>query len=365
MAVKKIAWVLLPLVIISLVIIFFSSSLLPLPIFSGKSVTTQDIAGSVYYENFDKWRDNTTDPGFNAWVRVSRGKLTIFTKKSAYGKAMSNKEPIILSLTPETEMVIRVSRIDHAAIGTVRVINAYEPYDAYQVAGIREPGAFQVKLREITGWEGDTSLWIEVWLEGRRKKMTLREIYVTDPAIARKQRKIAAMKKYISQTFTPIPKNSIFFEDFRLGTGAWRTGETDPGFKTELNFEKGAPRLKLSSEAGGGKMMSAAAGIRTEITPFTQLEIVMGDMGTSRIKVDLMMTKAPFKAYTIIPWVDKPGKYIAQVSEKTSWEGSQVFWIQIWLETTTDPKTETGAVIKRIRILEQSQRSGKNQTANN
>ena len=351
---KKIIYIILPVIIIAILIIF-SSALFPLTFFSGKVTKKIDIPGSIYSDSFEGWRDNTTDPGFNTWIQLKRCRLKVSTRHQDYGKTMSKSEPIPLDISPKTEMVVDVVSIDPGAIATIRIMNAYEPYDSYQVARVlNKNGKYKVNLHKRTGWTGAYNIWLEVWLEGKRKTVTFNDIYFMDENAVAKQKKQAALKKYVTKKFTPVPQNSLFFEDFRKGVQGWRTGETDPGFNSEISFENGKPRLKLKMSTSSGKIMSAAKGIRAQITPSTEFEIVVGDMGTARIKVDLMTANAPFDSHSIMQWISQPGHYRSNIFEMTQWQGNKVFWIQIWIETTTNPQTEQGIVIKKIVIRDGS-----------
>jgi len=308
----------------------------------------------LYEEKFHGWRDNSTDPGFNTEIKLQGEKIRISTNGVSYGKAMSRLDPITVQISSQTELVVAVDQIDSNTVATVRVMNAVEPHDSYQMARIQGGnggGDFKVNLNELTGWEGLTSLWFEIWLEGRKKSIVIKRIYFQDPVVATKRKKEAALRQYTSRSFAPAPGNSIYYEDFRGGVDGWRTGDTDPEFNSEINFEEGAPRIKLAKGKGYCKLLSPVGGIHVAISSSTEMEVCLGDMGTSRVKVDVMTAYAPFDAHTVIPWQTKPGVYRASLADATKWKGEKIFWIQIWMETTgANPNAEAGAVLKYIKI---------------
>lgn len=310
--------------------------------------------GVVFREPFDHWRDQSTDPGFNTSVQASGSSLRITALNAAFGHAMSKPDPITINITKKTEMSLMVDRLDLGAIATVRLMSAYEPYDSYQVARIQNKlGEYRGSLTELTGWQGLTSFWIEVWVEGDQKSITLKDIYFRDANVMEKQKKQMALQQYTSKKFGDVPANSLFFEDFRKGVNGWRTAETDPGFSTELNFEAGYPRLTLQTGKGYGKVLSPADGIELEITSSAEIEIELTDVGKSQVKVELMTAHAPFDAHQVIAWVSEAGVYSANISQKTKWIGPKTFWIQLWIENTSRTESERyGVGIKYIKITD-------------
>ncbi len=334
----------------TIIIVMLFSFLLLRTSFAKKSNDNEGL-GIVYQEDFKNWRDNSTDLGFNTQVQVQGRRLKISTPNVAYGKAMSKADPITINITRKTEIVIKVDRIAPDTIATVYLMHAYEPYNSYRVAKLQgKSGEYKANVHELTGWKGVTSMWIKVWLEGEKKSVIIKEVFFQDANILEKQRKLAAIKAFTLKKFAPMPPNSIFFEDFRNGVGGWRTAETDPEFGSELNFEGDVPRLKIIPGRKYCKLMSDSSGIKAKITPSTKFEIAFGDMGTSKVKVELMLAQAPYTNYTLMPFVTRPGVYTVNINEKTKWRGAKVFWIQIWMGTTGAPETEAGAGIKYIHI---------------
>lgn len=311
-----------------------------------------EISAELFRDDFKNWRDNSTDPGFNTQVKSSGGKLVI-TSDSEYGKSMSKIEPITLNVTKLTEMVVEVDRIDSGATATISLMSAYEPFDTFQIARVQDKGGvYTANVNSITGWAGVNSVWIVVWLEGKDKSVAFKGIFFQDKNVETARRKEATLNSYMAKKFAPAPEDSIFYEDFRNGINGWRTAETDPGFFSELDFEGGAPRLRFIQNKGHCKLMSPLAGIRTDITSNTRFEVALGDMGSSRVKCDLMTAQPPYDSHQIIAWTKVPGVYRANVSEATKWFGGKTFCIVVWLEATQSVSNEKGAVLKYFRVYE-------------
>ncbi len=317
---------------------------------------SEEVSGVLFREDFKNWRDNSTDPGFNTRVRSAGNKLTISTLDVEYGKTMSKSEPITINFTKQTEVTVDIERIDAGATATISLMGAYEPYDTFQIARVEgKAGQYKVNVNKLSGWQGVSSIWIVIWMEGKNKSVTIKDISFQDEAIKAVRRKEAALKSYMAKSFAPAPSNSVFYEDFRNGISGWRTAETDPSFFSEVNFEEGVPRLKFIQNKGYCKLMSPTQGIQADITSNTAIQICVGDMGTSRVKVDVMTAQPPFDNHTAITWIKSPGVYTVNLSEKTKWFGGKNFWIAIWLETTQNAAAEHGAVIKYIRVFENTE----------
>ncbi|MCK5242172.1 hypothetical protein KAR34_06960 [bacterium] len=334
---------------------FLSFSLwLSLSLSAAKNKNDGNELGVVYKDNFKNWRDNLTDPGFNTYVKKKGKQLIISTKQAEYGKAMSQFDPITFKITERTDFVVKVSRVKQDTKASLRIMKAYEPFETIEFFKLEgEGGEFKSNLQELTGWEGETDMWLEIWLEGKHSKIIIDNIYFWDEEVYKKQQKKQAMAAFTKKKFKAIPKGNIFYEDFRKGLNGWRTEESDNGFGSELNFTKRYPRLKIVPGKKYGKFMSPAQPIKAIITRNTQLEIATGDMGTSNMKIELMVAHAPYNAFTIIPDIKKPGIYVMNISEKTEWKGNKEFWVQIWLGSEESPENEKGAEIKHIRIFDE------------
>lgn len=361
MAAKKIFFFLIPLFIVSLLVIL-SSSLFSLPLLLQKPIASAGtMRGCLYQDDFSHWRDETTNPGFNAWLQSRAASLFFETKEASFGKVMSDLTPIRVKITKATQIILRVKQISPGCVGTVRIMNAYEPYDVYQVASIRKRGEYLAPLQKISGWEGDTNLWIEIWLEGKGKSMTIDSVAIVDPTqpsiVARR---LVRSQKQIKKA--PVPKYVLFQDDLDQGYEGWRNDETNPGFNTFFDLERNPPRLKLTPASRGGKWMSPEAGLRIEITPETEFVISLGDLGHTRLKVELMEAQAPYQTRQLCNWISAPGIYSAKIAEKTKWHGSKLFWIQIWQEATTNDDHAMGAVIKSLCIQDKSLQNTTNQT---
>jgi hypothetical protein len=335
---------------------FFLSALILLP----GAAWTDDSPALLFRDDFRNWRDNASDPGFNTTVRSAKDELTVTTLDVDYGKAMSKSDPITINITKQTEVVVNVASLDPGGAATVSLMSAYEPYDAYQVARIEgKPGEYKANVNKLSGWLGVSSVWIVVWSEGKNKSITFRDISFQDEAVKAVRAKEAALKSYMSKTFTPVPGNSIYYEDFRNGLSGWRTAETDPSFFSELNFEDGSPRLRFIQHKGWCKIMSPLAGIQADITSNTRLQVGLGDLGNkpgdkaaTRLKVDVMSVQPPFEERTVIAWQKTPGVYTANLSETSKWFGPRNFWLAIWMEGQANGTGEQGAQIKFVRVFE-------------
>ncbi|MBN1595272.1 hypothetical protein JW933_05020 [candidate division FCPU426 bacterium] len=319
-----------------------------------KESSEADKLGVVYQDSFLQWRDDATDPGFNTTVEKKGGNLVVATARTDYGKAMSQYNPISMKITDNTQLVVKVGQVAKQADVSFRIQKAYEPFETVELFRLQngKAGEFKVNLMEATGWKNETDMWFEIWLAGKNSKLVIEDIHFWDEAFYQEQVKQKAMKDFTRKKFKALPKGNIFYEDFRKGINGWRTEASDMGFGSELDFAGKYPRLRMVPGKRYCKLMSPADAIKTEITSNTQLEVALGDMGTSKMKVELMISRDPYTAYTLIPDITKDGIYVMNISEKTEWEGPQEFWIQIWLGSEQDPETEKGAEIKHIRVFD-------------
>ena len=240
-------------------------------------------------------------------ARKRGDRLEIRTLDEDYGRAMSSREPIQVRVTPKTYVELEIGKLTGGAAATVHLMNAYEPYDSHAVGRVEEDGKILSEpVAEITGWEGPMNMWVVVWLEGANERMTLEKLVFQDENILATRRKVKALEAFMAQEFTPVPENSIYYEDFREGPGEWRTAATEAGFHSELLFSDGQVRLAPAADKTHCKLMSPQIGIEAEIGPETRFEIALGDTGLSRIKVELMTAGAPFDYHQVVPWTPNP-----------------------------------------------------------
>ncbi len=351
MAAKKIMLFLVPVFILALSIIL-ASSLFSLPSLTTKGIPGKQIQKVIQQIEFSQWRDETTDPGFNSAVNGGPRGLMVSTGQADFGKAMSGRQPIALTITRDLQLLAEINRLSPGGKATLRVMNANEPYEAFDVARIEKAGEYAANLHELTRWQGDTNLWLELWLEGKNKSVAVGSIsFLTlektpvqaQPSLKKKAGWLAGLQG----------KRYVYQKEFSEGADGWRNGQTDPGFNTIFELAGGLPRFKLQPGFRNGKILSPAHGIQANVTSKTEFMVDVQDPGGLRAKIDLMETTPPYATKTILDWISQPGTYKAKLAQKTSWKGQKRFWIQIWLEPTSNPvENASGVVIKRIQIKE-------------
>jgi hypothetical protein len=351
MAVRKIMLILVPVFILALSIIL-SSSLFSLPSLTSKMISEIPTRQIINKVELSQWRDETTDPGFNSTVSVGPVGLVINTNQVSFGKTMSSLQPIALHITKDIQVVAEVKHLSPGGRATLRIMNANEPFETFDIAQIKKPGEYRVNLYDVTKWQGDTNFWFEVWLEGKNKSLVLKDLSfsTTDKPLPTVQN---SHGKKANRPAGPKGKSFIYQKDFSEDADGWRSNQTDPGFNTIYTLEQKNPRLKLQPNCQNGKFMSPPQGIRGNMTSKTELVIEVQELGGLRAKIDVMETRPPYETKTLLDWISRPGTYKARIAKKTGWKGQKVFWIQVWLEPTAKPELSTaGVVIKRILIRE-------------
>lgn len=351
MAAKKIMLFLVPVFLLAFSIIL-TSSIFSLPSLTTKGITGKQIQRIVNKVDFSQWRDETSDPGFNSLVSVGTKGLVVATGQAAFGKTMSSLRPIALHITKDLQLVAEVDRLSPGGKATLRIMNANEPYETFDLVRIEKPGAYTANLYDLTKWQGDTNLWLELWLEGKNESLALKNIsfltFENSPATV--QTKPAKKYAWLAGL---TGRKYLFQKDFSAGADDWRGNRTDAGFNTLFTLDGGVPRFKLLPDCRNGKVLSPTPGIRGNLTSKTEFSVEIQDLGGLRAKIDLMETKPPYETRTILDWISRPGTYKARVAQKTGWKGQKTFWIQMWLEPAAKPEgNAAGVAVKRMLIRE-------------
>jgi hypothetical protein len=147
------------------------------------------IAGSsqakvLWQNDWKNWRDQNTNPGFDASLNVDEktGVGTVHTDAdTSYGKIMSPEPGINLELDANSTLTLEL--MEDIAEGDIKVdlMTSTEPYDSHTIIGpIDKKGQYVIKITEKTPWNAKHGFWITVWLEGFDRTAKIGKISITD-----------------------------------------------------------------------------------------------------------------------------------------------------------------------------------------
>jgi hypothetical protein len=147
------------------------------------------IAGSsqamtLWKNDWKNWRDQASNPGFDATLQIDEQKGIGTAKTDAdtsYGKIMSPEAGINILLNENTTLIVEL--LEDIPEGDIKVdlMTAAEPYDAHTVIGpVDKKGTYKVKITEKAPWTGNHGFWISIWLEGFDRTAKIGKIQITD-----------------------------------------------------------------------------------------------------------------------------------------------------------------------------------------
>ncbi len=155
--------------------------------------------------DFKNWRDESSNPGFNAEFKMSKEKkygIISLAPDHKFGKVMSPEEGVTVNIDENTKIFIKLKEDIEDGSVTVNLMTAAEPYDAHKIIGsVDKKGVYFAKIAEKTPWSGKHSFWVEVWLGGENNpKARLSGLKITDgkKTVKKKMRKVkkrSAVKK--------------------------------------------------------------------------------------------------------------------------------------------------------------------------
>lgn len=164
------------------------------------------VAGSsqakvLWQNDWKNWRDQNSNPGFDATLEVDDQKGVGTAKTDAetsYGKIMSPEAGINLELDASTTLHLEL--LEDIPEGDIKVdlMTSAEPYDSHTVLGpVDKKGTLTVKIAEKTPWTGKHGFWITVWLEGFDRTAKIGKIAITDGKVSVKNTKGNVKRKKV------------------------------------------------------------------------------------------------------------------------------------------------------------------------
>lgn len=147
------------------------------------------LAGSaqakVLWENdWKNWRDQDTNPGFDATLEVNEKKnigIARTDEETSYGKVMSPEEGINITIDKDTTITLELLVDIPEGDIKVNLMTAAEPYDGHTVIDATDKkGIYKAKIAKKTPWTGKHTFWVAIWVEGFDRVAKIGRIQITD-----------------------------------------------------------------------------------------------------------------------------------------------------------------------------------------
>jgi hypothetical protein len=149
----------------------------------------------LYQEDYSNWRDEGTNPGFNAFKEVDKGMMTIKTNtENNFGKIMSAENGISVNIDENTIISFRLLADIPKGDIKVNLMTNSEPYDSHELFKAYKAGEYSAKIAGKTPWSGKHSFWIEIWLEGFERVAKISDLKISDGV----KDESSAVKKVVS-----------------------------------------------------------------------------------------------------------------------------------------------------------------------
>jgi hypothetical protein len=161
----------------------------------------------LYQEDFNNWRDETTNPGFNATKELEKekGVLTLKTNtENNFGKIMSAENGITLNVDENTTLSFKLLGDIPKGDLKINLMTSSEPYDSHELIRVDKAKEYTVQIAGKTPWTGKHSFWIEMWIEGFDRSAKISDLKFTDgvkdePVAAPAKKKGKLIKKKAAQ----------------------------------------------------------------------------------------------------------------------------------------------------------------------
>jgi hypothetical protein len=146
------------------------------------------LAGAVqakvlFQDDFSNWRDETTNPGFNATKELDKekGVLTLKTNtENNFGKIMSAENGITLNIDENTTFSFKLLSDIPKGDLKINLMTSVEPYDSHEIIQIDKAKEYSISIASKTPWSGKHSFWIEMWVEGFDRTAKITDLKFTD-----------------------------------------------------------------------------------------------------------------------------------------------------------------------------------------
>jgi hypothetical protein len=323
------------------------------------------MAADFYTADFQGWRDNRTNPGFNATLTLDGSQAKVQVAGTAkFGKVMSPEEPVFMRVTPTLILQLTVDALPEGAVLNVSVTNASTPYDDHRVlSSITKPGTYNASIGRTSSWNGMKNFWVTFWVENASSPVVVSRLRIgenlvpaapavkptaeaeTPAAAPRKTEPKPKAKATAEPTPEPAPEPVAdfrgdtsaayqYFENWSTGLDGWQDDSVQKGSNTVAAPKKGGRLLlKLKEKALYGKFASPAKALVVDFATHPYFEIELDrELESGSMKVNFVPVRNPDNFRTIVSQFNRRGVYVVNVPETAGWTEKEAFFIEIWLE---------------------------------
>jgi hypothetical protein len=260
------------------------------------------------YQYFEEWKsglegwrykepDNTVET--IAKANISGGVHVSLPEKAVLGRFMSPEEPIRVDLDEfpylEVEIDREIKKIMDAGTVKVKLVQANTSSSVRTlINNFSRPGVYMVHVPEATGWTGEQSLFVEVWLEQEGTEVFLKAIGFSSK-MATQQGVLTSVQSIKAIEMAPgKDKNALRVSGVadQCYSGTWFSGAALGDDWTAKN-RWGSPLRYLTYNQILQKMY-----LITAIKPYDKVEI-WASLGYDFVN-----------AFNGVYWEDKGGRYV-------------------------------------------------------
>jgi hypothetical protein len=137
----------------------------------------------LYQDDFSNWRDEKTDPGFNATHEVDKEKGIVTVKTGSdinFGKVMTAEGGITATIDEGTTVSFKLLADIPKGDIKIHLMTAGEPYDSHEAIRAYKAGEYSATIASKTPWTGKHTFWLEIWLEGFDRIAKITDVKITD-----------------------------------------------------------------------------------------------------------------------------------------------------------------------------------------
>ncbi|MBN1595271.1 hypothetical protein JW933_05015 [candidate division FCPU426 bacterium] len=299
---------------------------------------------------FRGWRDEASNPGFHALMEGKKdfGQIKV-PMDFEYGKVMTAEAGISMEFSPGLVLHIKVDELTRDTTLEVEVMESNPPYTGIKVIKeISDPGEYSVNLHEATGWDGERSFWVAIWLfgtgaEAKVSNLQIGEgIKIVNKATPGAGRRVREEKKIFGKglkeskdDFRPDKeKNYAYFEDWSKGLNGWQDDTIKKGLDSIADIQgKGKMVLKVKKKVAYGLFVSPPKPFVVNFNTYPFLEMEVGQaLEEGKVRVRLVNSRNPDEFRVITPKVERADVYMVNIPDHTGWREEKSFYLEIMLE---------------------------------
>jgi hypothetical protein len=353
-------------------------TLTPTPTATPNPTMYRDDFTGVWGDVVSGWRDESTDPGFNAYFDYAYNGTSaelIRNSSSSYGKTLSPVQSLNFSSNMFLEFsVLSMTSSTQWAVGIQELEGSYRHWTLADAQ--TGTGDFYYDLRSTTGWTSGTHVFsIEFIIIGESgKKVTFNYVQITSisptptpsstatptltptptqtisPTITPTATPTQSPTASPTVTVTPTPIPVIYKESFYGTPGVhvsgWRDESTDPGFNVNLNYGQDAHSGDLIRNSSDiyGKTLSPVQSIDLSQYPFLELKI-NSLTSLTLWGVIIQEMEGLYRSWTLSANQSVVGAYYYNIMNATGWtSGIHNFSVGLLATGTENKKVNVGYV---------------------